>query len=113
MHELSITQSLLEIVNQEVAKHAISKVTSVKLKVGKLTAIEPTSLTFCFEVLSKDTPVEGAELVIEIVPVRGKCLGCGKLFEANGLLLACPNCSGHRIEMVSGRELCIEEIQGD
>jgi len=113
MHELSITQSLLEIVNQEVAKHAISKVTAVKLKVGKLRAIEPTSLTFCFELLSKDTPVQGAELVIEFVPVRGRCLGCGELFEVDSLLFACPGCSGHNIEMISGRELYIEEIQGD
>lgn len=113
MHELSITQSLLEIVNQEVAKHAISKVTTVKLKIGKLRAIEPTSLTFCFELLSKDTPVQGAELVIEFVPVRGRCLGCGELFEVDSLLFACPGCSGHNIEMISGRELYIEEIQGD
>ena len=113
MHELSITQSLLEIVNQEVAKHAISRVTTVKLKVGKLRAIEPTSLTFCFEVLSKDTPVEGAELLIECVPVRGKCSGCGELFEVDGLLFTCPNCSGHNIKLTSGRELYIEEIQGD
>ena len=113
MHELSITQSLLEIVNQEVAKHAISRVTSVKLKVGKLRAIEPTSLTFCFEILSKDTAVEGAELVIEVVPVRARCLGCGESFEVDGLLFACPNCSGHKIEMISGRELSIVEIQGD
>ena len=113
MHELSIAQSLLEIVNQEVAKHAISKVTTVKLKVGKLSAIEPTSLTFCFEILTKETIVEGAELVIDLVPVRGKCLGCGELFEVDGLLFTCPNCSGHNIKLTSGRELYIEEIQGD
>ncbi len=113
MHELSITQSLLEIVNQEVAKHAISKVTIVKLQVGKLSAIQPTSLTFCFEFLTKGTPVEGAELVIEVVPVRARCLGCEESFEVNGLLFACPNCSGRNIEMISGRELSIIEIQGD
>ena len=113
MHELSITQSLLEIVNQEVAKHAISRVTAVKLKVGKLRAIQPTSLTFCFELLTKDTPVEGAELLLDIVPVRGKCLECGELFDVDGLLFACPKCSGRNIETISGREFYIEEIQGD
>ena len=113
MHELSITQSLLEIVNQEVAKHAISRVTTVKLKVGKLSAIEPTSLIFCFEILTKETLMEGAELVIDHVPVRGKCSGCGELFEVDGLLFTCPNCSGHNIKLTSGRELYIEEIQGD
>ena len=113
MHELSITQSLLEIVNQEVAKHAISRVTTVKLKVGKLRAIEPTSLTFCFEILSKDTPVEGAELVIDLVPVSGNCSGCGELFELDGVLFTCPKCLGHNIKITGGRELYIEEIQGD
>jgi hydrogenase nickel incorporation protein HypA/HybF len=113
MHELAITQSLLEIVNQEVAKHAISKVTTVKVKVGKRRAVEPTSLTFCFETLTKDTLMEGAELVIDVVPVRGKCSECGALFEVDGLLFTCPNCSGRNIKITGGRELYIEEIQGD
>jgi hydrogenase nickel incorporation protein HypA/HybF len=113
MHELSITQSLIEIVNEEAAKHAISRVKTIKLKVGMLRAIEPGSLMFCFEIVSRDTPAEGAKLVIDFVPAQARCLECGELFEERGLACVCPHCRGHRIETINGREFYVEEIQGD
>lgn len=113
MHELSITQSLIEIVNEEAAKHAISRVKTVKLKVGTLRAIEPGSLMFCFEIVSRDTPAEGAKLVIDFVPAKARCLECGELFDKRSLAYVCPDCRGHRIEITNGQELYVEEIQGD
>ena len=117
MHELSITQSLLEIVIHEIEKHSISRVLAVKLKIGKFTNIEPSCLVLYFGALSKNTPVEGAELKIEMVPVRGRCRGCQKVFDLNSeslnLFFLCPACSGQDIEIINGRELSIEEIEGD
>lgn len=117
MHELSITQSLLEIVTQEVEKNAISKVTAIKLKVGEFTGLEPSCLTFYFEILTKNTQLEGADLRIERVPVRVKCRSCKKVFDLNdeplNLALVCPACSNIDIEIISGRELFVEEIEGD
>jgi len=113
MHELSITQSLLDIIIQEVNKNSISRVTSVKLKVGKFTSIEPSCLTFYFELLSKDTPAEGADLRIESVSIKGKCQNCQEVFETNDFLFVCPVCLSQNIEIINGRELYIEEIEGD
>lgn len=113
MHELSIARSLLDIIIQEVNKNSISRVTWVKLKVGKFTSIEPSCLSFCFELLSKDTPAEGADLRIESVSIRGKCRNCQEVFEPNDFLFVCPACLGQNIEIINGRELYIEEIEGD
>ena len=113
MHELSITQGLLQIVLEEATRHSISKVRVVKLKIGEFTAIEPSCLTFCFELLTKDTPVEGADLKIDMVPIKGKCRNCGEVFEINDASFSCPACSSYIIEFISGRELYVEEIEGD
>jgi len=115
MHELSITQGLLQIVLEEATRHSISKVKVVKLKIGQLRTIEPSCLTFCFELLTKDTPVEGADLKIDMVPIKGKCRNCGEVFETDDAdaLFFCPACSSYNIEFISGRELYVEEIEGD
>ncbi len=113
MHELSITQGLLDIVLEEATNHSISKVRVVKLKIGRLTVVEPSCLTFYFELLTKDTLAEGADLKIDMVPIKGKCRNCQEIFEINDALFFCPACSNHNIELISGRELYVEEIEGD
>jgi hydrogenase nickel incorporation protein HypA/HybF len=113
MHELSITQGLLKIIMDEAEKHSLSKVTSVKLKIGELSGIQSEALTFCFECVTKDTPVEGATLVINRVPIKAKCLDCGNVFQADDYSFFCPSCSGFRTELIEGRELHLEEIEGE
>jgi hydrogenase nickel incorporation protein HypA/HybF len=111
MHELSIAQSLLGIVEDESKKHGASRVTRVCIRVGALSAIVPESLTFSFEVLSEKTIAEGAGLDIEIVPARGKCRACNIEFEVDGFLSFCPECGGVVGEIVSGKELEISHIE--
>lgn len=113
MHELSITQGFLQIVFEEAAKHSISKVRLVKLRIGQLTAVEPSSLTFCFEILTKDTLAEGADLEIDVVPIKRKCLTCREFFETDDDLFVCPACSSFNTELITGRELYVEQIEGD
>lgn len=113
MHELSITQGLLQIVLEEASKHSISKVSLVKLRIGQLTAVEPSSLIFCFELLTKDTPAEGADLEIDVVPIKQKCLSCREFFETHEASFVCPACSSFNTELITGRELYVEQIEGD
>lgn len=115
MHELSIAEGLLEVVNETIRTHHLGQVSRIKLKVGLLTAVVPEALEFCFQALVKDTPLENAKLDIEIVPVRGRCKGCGErfLYETNeAFCFLCPKC-GHEIEILTGRDLTIEEIEGE
>jgi hydrogenase nickel incorporation protein HypA/HybF len=113
MHEVSIAEGLLQIILDEVEKHLISKVRVVRLKIGELSGVQTSALTFCFELLTKDTPVEGAELRIEMVPIEVKCLDCEDVFVAEDHSFFCPKCSGLNVELISGRELHVQEIEGD
>jgi len=117
MHEMSIAQSLLDIIRQEMEKHDATKLLLVRVKHGQLTHIVPDSLYFAFEVLTKDTPLEGAKLELEEVPLRVKCSGCGQEFEPESehpLLMPCPHCGeefGH--EVVCGKELYLDRLEAE
>lgn len=105
MHEMSITSGLVELLNEQLRDYPGARVTRVNLKVGRLTAVEPDALTFCFQVLTEGTPIEGAELHIELVPVRACCLKCHHRFKVEGFYFQCPRCSGTELETVAGNEL--------
>ena len=113
MHEMSIAQSILDIILQESGNHQVSRVLSVALKVGELSAVEIGSLRFCFELLTKGTSAEGARLEIERVQVTCRCQDCGSNFTVQELVFSCPSCQSVRVEMLSGRELSVESFEAE
>lgn len=113
MHEMSVTRSMLDIVRREMEANNFHTLKKLKIRVGELTAIEPDSLRFCFDVSIKGTPLEGAELEIEEVPLSGRCRGCRAEFRITAFENRCPKCGSTDIERVSGHELDIISIEGD
>ena len=111
MHEIAIVSSLFEIINRKVEEHRIETISRVCLKVGELTAVEPMTLTACFEVLAEGTVAQGAELVIETVPVMGLCGACGTSFRVVKYDFICPCCRSDSVSVVSGQELYIESLE--
>jgi hydrogenase nickel incorporation protein HypA/HybF len=113
MHEMSIAQSVLDIIVQETQNHNVKRVLSVALKVGELSAVETESLRFCFELLTQGTVAEGAQLDIERVAVTCRCLECGSHFRVQELMFSCTACESSRIEMLTGRELSLESFEAE
>jgi hydrogenase nickel incorporation protein HypA/HybF len=113
MHELSIAQGILDIIQNEAEKNAIERVSVVRLKLGKLTAVEPSSLSFCFELITKGTLAEGAKLEIDTIPITGRCAQCGREFTLEDPFCNCPVCQGLKIDILTGREFYICEIETD
>jgi len=111
MHELSIAQEIIGIVNQYVADPKPNSIKSVRVRVGKLSNILVDSLTFCFEAIISDTPLKGAMLEIIETPVKINCKGCNKESEIEPPVFACPVCGNNQIRIVSGTELRVDEIE--
>ncbi|MEW6117748.1 MAG: hydrogenase maturation nickel metallochaperone HypA [Nitrospirota bacterium] len=111
MHEMSITMGMLDIVKEQMAKHGVTKLMKVRIKVGEMTAVEPESLRFCFEACTKDTPIEGAVLEIEEVPLTGRCRECGDVFHLEGYCARCPVCQSASVDHISGHELNIVSME--
>lgn len=111
MHELAIAGSLVRQVESVAKRERLIRVRRVALKVGVLRQVVSGTLRDAFSLLTDKTAARGAKLKIETVAVRVRCRDCGK--EAEGFLASCPSCRGSGIEIVAGRELFIEHIEGD
>jgi len=111
MHELSIAAGIVEIVEQHVAVERRPDVRTVTVAVGDYSGVVPEALTFSFEVVAADAGIEEARLEIRRVPVVLRCPGCGHEVEQEPPLPACPGCGGKRLEMVSGSELQVLEVE--
>lgn len=107
MHELGITENIVTIVSENAGDN---KVKRIWLEIGKLTAIMPDAIRFCFDVCSKDTPLEGAALVIEEIPGRGRCEACGAEIEMEEVFGLCP-CGSCQIQCIAGEEMKIKEME--
>ena len=113
MHEMSIAQSVLDIILQESQNHKVNRVLSVAVKVGELSSVETESLRFCFDFLTKGTLAEGARLEIERIQVTCRCRECGSSFTVKELVFACPACKSPEVEMLSGRELSVDSFEAE
>ena len=113
MHEASIASALIGILSRQAAQHGVSSMNRVTVRVGQLRAVEPRALAACFELMAENGPAEGAELVIESVPARGRCSSCGHEFEIERFRFRCTACRGSAIVLLSGEELYIESFETD
>ena len=113
MHETAIVTGLIRIIETQAARHGTTHVSKVRLKVGRLRAVEPQQLSSCFEMFAEGTIAEGAELVIDVIGVRGRCRTCATEFDVPRFRFECPNCAGNDIEVIQGQELYIESFEAD
>ncbi|HUJ87368.1 MAG TPA: hydrogenase maturation nickel metallochaperone HypA [Burkholderiales bacterium] len=113
MHELALSESIVQLVLECARSENLHAVTRVTLEVGAGAGVEAEALRFCFDIVSADTPAQGAELRIETVPLRGRCLRCAAEFEPASLVDSCPTCGAYAPELLSGRELRVKSLDGE
>ena len=107
MHELAITQSIVDAVTDHTGG---AKVAAVQLKVGKLSGIVPEAMRFCFDMVTDGTALQGARLDIQEPDGRGHCRDCGSDFPLRDLILLCP-CGSADVQVLSGRELSVTSVE--
>ena len=111
MHEMSIAQSVIDIIKEEMHKNNVKILKSVRLHIGQMSAIVPDSLSFCFEVITTGTDLEGARLIMDIIPLRGYCQECKDEFEIEDYAFSCPSCKSTEIKTIGGQDLSIVEME--
>lgn len=107
MHELSLTRNIVSIVSE---KAQGAKVIQVTLEIGKLSAVLPEAIQFCFDIVSQGTVVEGAELEIIEPSGMAECRTCGTQFELEQLYGRCPCCDSVDLIRLTGEELLIKQM---
>ena len=108
MHELSITQSVVEICRQNSAGRRVSEVV---LEIGALSGVVPEAVEFCFAACARGTLLEGATLTIDRIPGQGRCGGCGAVFPVSAYFDPCPHCGGYGVAITAGEELRVKELE--
>jgi len=104
MHELSLINSLLEIIDDYAAAEGFHKVNSLKLSFGRLSCLDRQSLEFVFSVQSAGTKAERAALEFEILPARILCLNCDRESTMDGTWDQCPGCQSPDVMLTGGTE---------
>jgi hydrogenase nickel incorporation protein HypA/HybF len=114
MHEGSIAESILNTLEERIADGRIpGRVRVIHLRVGRLMAVVPENLHFLFDIMAKGTPLEGARIEIENIPVHAACGVCGADFEISDVYFLCPVCNSGEIRILTGKELAIEDVEVD
>ena len=111
MHELAITQSMVDIVLEQAEKEGAERVEAISLTIGELSGFVEESVQFYFGFLSKGTLAEGAELTFNSVPARVRCRNCEQIFQLKELDWSCPHCGQSNLEIMSGKELYVDSIE--
>ena len=111
MHELSITQSMLDLVLEQAEKAGAKEVGRINLVIGEMSGVVEECVEFYFGFLSKGTLAERATLSFTMISPKARCRNCDKLFELKEFDWACPYCQGNNMEIVAGKELLVESIE--
>lgn len=110
MHETAVVEGLMRILADQARKNGVGRITTVRLRIGRLRGLDSRQIRGCFEMFAEGTMAEGARLEIDEVAVGAKCRVCGREYEVERYRFDCPNCGSSDAEVLSGRELYIESF---
>lgn len=110
MHELSVTESILEIALRHAESANARRITDLCLVIGQLSTIVDDSVQFYWDIISQGTSAEGARLHFERVPAELLCLDCGNTYTLSGELTECPKCNSIHAQVTSGEEFRLDSI---
>jgi hydrogenase nickel incorporation protein HypA/HybF len=110
MHELSLARALLRQVEELRQSHRADGVRTVRVSVGEFSGVEADLLSSAFCELTEGTPMEGARLSIERVPLEARCAVCEHEFPVRTFRFVCPHCEARDVWIVRGEELMLETL---
>ena len=111
MHEMSLCESLVEIMQQHARSQGFRQVKQVWVEVGACAGVEIPALSFCFDVVCRNTLAENCTLNIINLPAQALCFECGKTVNTTDRPDACPDCGAYQMIFKGGDEFRIKELE--
>lgn len=111
MHEMSLCEGVLQVLESEARRQQFSRVKVVWLEIGSMAGVEVEAMRFCFDVVMRHSLADGAKLEIIPVPAAGWCLGCAQTVAIKQRYDACPHCGSYQVQVTSGSEMRIKELE--
>lgn len=111
MHEMSLCEGIRDIITDQARAHRFTRVTVLRLEIGKFAGVEKAALAFAFDVVMRGSPAEGARLEMIDLPGRARCHGCDTEVEIAERFSVCPLCGSARLMPQGGDEMRIKNLE--
>jgi len=111
MHEMSLAEGALQIVEDAARRGGFSRVTAVRLEIGRLASVEPEALRFCFDAVVRGSVADGARLEIVNTPGAAWCLQCSETVAIDALYDPCPRCGSYQVQPTGGTEMRVMDLE--
>jgi hydrogenase nickel incorporation protein HypA/HybF len=110
MHEMSLAEGVLQLIEDSAKTQNFSRVKTVWLEIGQLAGVEVEAMKFCFDAVVRDSIAEDAKLEIIDIPGQAWCLHCAEVVHVTALYDACPRCGSHQMQVTGGNEMRVKEL---
>ena len=111
MHEMSLAEGVLQLIEDAAREQAFTQVTAVWLEIGQLSGVEPEAMQFCFDAVTRDSVAQGARLEIIALPGTGWCMACAQTVPMTDVFGECPLCGGFQMQVTGGTEMRVKELE--
>lgn len=113
MHEMSLCEGIMQVIENEAKTQNFKKVKQVVLDIGVLSGVEIQALEFAFDVIMKGTIAEKAILKINHIKAQAWCMYCAETVTISQRYDPCPSCGSYQLQVSSGDEMKIKELEVD
>ncbi len=111
MHEMSLAEGVLQLIEDAAREQKFARVSAVWLEIGQLSGVEVEAMSFCFDVVTRDSIADGARLEIIALPGTGWCMKCATTVPMAEVFGECPQCGGHQLQVTGGTEMRVKELE--
>lgn len=111
MHEMSLAEGVLQLIEDASRQQDFARVTAVWLEIGQLSGVEIEAMKFCFDAVTRDSIAAGARLEIIALPGTGWCMECSTNVPLAEVFGECPLCGGHQMQVTGGTEMRVKELE--
>ncbi len=111
MHEMSLCEGVLQVLESEARKQGFRRVKQVWIEIGQLAGVEIEAFRFCFDAVMKNSLAAQARLHIEQLPAQAWCMLCAKTVAISQRFDACPDCGSHQLQVTAGDQMRIKELE--
>ncbi len=111
MHEMSLAEGVLQIIEDSSRTQNFSRVKTVWLEIGQLAGVEVEAMKFCFDAVVRDSIAQDAQLEIIEIPGRAWCQHCAEVVQVQALYDVCPKCGSYPVQVTGGNVMRVKELE--
>jgi hydrogenase nickel incorporation protein HypA/HybF len=111
MHEMSLAEGVLQLIEDAGREQGFTRVRTVILEIGQLAAVEVEAMRFCFDAVTQGSIAENALLEIVETPGEGWCMKCAAAVPMAEQYGPCPQCGGYQVQVTGGTEMRVRELE--